>query len=400
MRADRRLWVYVDWQAGPRLAGVLHAFVDGDREHATFEPRDDWLARPDRWGRTLMRRYERRMAAGEKRAPRILREVDFLLGVNDEIRVGALRFAEREGGPFLGPTSKPLPRLRALPRMLEAVRAHEEEHETLAQSRLLLQTGQLLGGSRPKLSMRSEDGRLLVAKFPSHGDDRDMQRWEALALGLAADCGIAVPRFGVARVAGEHVLLLERFDREGERRIPVVSAYGLLGAQDNEAASYVALARVVRAIGGRPRDDTRELWRRALFAVLMTDKDNHLRNHGLMLSETGWRLCPAYDLNAEAEARKPREMLLSVDGVDTSATLPIVLGAAPQFGWDADEARVEARSMAEVLTTWKARARSARLPAKEIEAMRGAFEHASMEAALRLPGRQRAGRKLARNSST
>jgi serine/threonine-protein kinase HipA len=419
VEGDRTLWVYVEWRGTLQAVGVLQAHVQGDREHATFEPRDEWLDRPeaalcapmmglppgpqttgasmplfgalgdsapDRWGRTLMRRFERRTAQREKRAPRILREADFVLGVNDEIRVGALRFAEREGGPFLGRSPKPLPRTAALARLLEAVQAYEQECETLPQAKLLLQTGQLLGGSRPKASVRAEDGTLLVAKFPSRGDDRDMQRWEALVLGLAADCGIAVPRHSVARVAGQSVLLLERFDREGDRRIPVVSTFGLLGAQDNQAGSYAAIARVIRAIGGRPRDDVRELWRRALFAVLVTDKDNHLRNHGLMLCETGWRLCPAYDLNAEAEARKPREMLLSIDGIDPSASLAIALEAAPQFGWEASEARVEARRMAEVIRTWEARAHAARLPAREIKAMRGAFEHPSMEDALRTRG--------------
>jgi serine/threonine-protein kinase HipA len=416
---DRKLWVSVDWQGVPHRAGVLHAHVEGEREWAEFEPEASWLARPeaarcapllglppgpqstgasmplfgaigdsapDRWGRTLMRRFERRMAEREKRAPRVLREADFVLGVDDEIRVGGLRFAESPRGPFMGDKgTKRLPRLTALPRLLEAVRAHEEGRETPAQAQLLLVSGQLLGGSRPKATVRSDDGRLLVAKFPSHGDERDMQRWEALTLGLARDCGIAVPGFSVARIAGESVLLLDRFDRDAQGwRIPVISAYGLLGVQDNEAGSHAALARVIRAIGGRPRDDVESLWRRALFAVLVSDKDNHLRNHGLMLGETGWRLCPAYDVNPEPEPLKPRELLLSIDGIDNSATLEIALGAADAFGLDPAAARSAARHMAQVVATWRDRANALRLPAKEIAKMAKAFEHEDLEAALRL----------------
>ena len=416
---DRDLFVYVEWDGVSRLAGMLHAHVEGDREWAEFEPDARWLARPeaspcaplfgvfpgrqnsgasmplfgaigdsapDRWGRTLLRRRERREAREQGRTACVLREVDFLVGVDDEIRAGALRFKATPRGPFLGDKgAKRLPRLRSLPRLLEAVRAHEEARETRAQSELLLVSGQLLGGSRPKASLRADDGRLLIAKFPSHGDAHDMQRWEALTLGLARDCGIVVPDFGIARVAGESILLLDRFDRDAQgRRIPVITAYGLLSAQDNEAGSHLALARAIRKIGGRPHEDTVELWRRALFATLVTDKDNHLRNHGLLWHSTGWRLCPAYDLNPEAEPLRPHEVLLSIDGIDNSATFPIAMEAAADFGLSRPEARAEAKRMGAVVATWRARAKKLRLPAKEIDALRGAFEHEALESALRL----------------
>ena len=416
------LRVFAEWQGKPVAAGRLHPRVEGDREWAEFEPDARFLARPearllaplfavapgpqrtgasmplygavgdsapDRWGRTLMRRFERTTAHRQARTPRVLRESDFLLGVNDEIRVGAVRFATRARGPFLGEgNGRPMPRVAGLPRLLAAVRAHEEGRESEEQVQLLLATGQLLGGSRPKATVRDDDGRLLVAKFPSHGDDRDMQRWEALALGLAADCRIRVPRHRLASVDGERVLLLERFDRDDAGgRIHVVTAYGLLGAQDNEAGSFTAVAEIVRAIGGRPRDDLEELWRRALFAVLISDKDNHLRNHGLMLCETGWRLCPAYDINAEAEPLQPRELLMSIDGVDNTASLDIALAASGAFGLELAEAKHQAREMAEVLRGWRERARRLRLPKSEIDEMRPAFDHADLERALRLPAR-------------
>ena len=427
MHEERALWVHIELQGRTHPIGVLRARLDGDFESAELELAPSWRQRadaslhapllaaprgaqrtgasmplfgavgdsaPDRWGRTLLRRFERWQAGREGREPRVLREPDFLLGVHDATRAGALRFSGREDGPFDRPgTSSALPRAADLVRLLAAVRAHEEGRETESQRRLLIACGQLLGGSRPKASLRRDDGRLLIAKFPSLGDTRDMQRWEALALGLARDCGIEVPAFTLARVGGESVLLVERFDRTpaGER-IPFVSAFGLLEAQDNEAGSYVAMAHALRAIGGRPHDDGVALWRRALLSILVSDKDNHLRNHGLVLRETGWRLCPAYDINPEPEPRKPRLLLVSVDGVDDTASLDIALAAAGEFGLGAEEARAEAKRIAEVVTAWRERAAAVGIARKEIGAMEEAFEHRSLHSALRLPGARVAGR--------
>ncbi|HXS51227.1 MAG TPA: HipA domain-containing protein [Usitatibacter sp.] len=421
MPEERKLWVHIELHGRTHPIGVLHAHLDDDFERADLELAPAWRERPDaslyapllgvprgaqrtgasmplfgalgdsapdRWGRTLLRRFERWQAGREGRPARVLREADFLLGVHDEMRAGALRFSQRENGPFdrHGAPDR-LPRHADLGRLLRAVRAHEEGRETESQRRLLIACGQLLGGSRPKASLRLADGRLVLAKFPSLGDTRDMQRWEALALALAGDCGLEVPAFSLERAGRESVLLLDRFDRTpAGQRIPFITAYGWLEAQDNEAGSYVAMARALRAIGGRPHDDIVALWRRALLTILVSDKDNHLRNHGLVLRETGWRLCPAYDINPEPEPREPRLLLLSVDGVDDTASLDIVLAAAGEFGLDAREARDEAKRIAQGVATWRERAAALGLPRKEIDAMEDAFEHRSLHAALRLPG--------------
>jgi len=413
------LYVHVDHDGKPCLAARLHACVEGHHEWAELEVDPRWARRPearryapmlavapacqstgasmpllgavgdsapDRWGRTLMRRMERRRARLEKREPRVLREADFLLGVDDDIREGCLRFSRRANGPFLGDRGrKRLPRLADLRRLLEAVRAHEEDRSTLAQAELLLISGQLLGGSRPKATVVDDDGRLWVAKFPSGGDGRDMQRWEALVLGLAADCGIEVPRSRLASIDGERILLLERFDRDASgQRLGMVSAYGLLAAQDNEAGSYVVLAELVRSLAAQPAEALRQLWLRALFSVLISDKDNHLRNHGMLLDREGWRLCPAYDMNPEPEPRRPRQVLLSIDGVDDRATLDVALHVATRFGVRAMEARRDALAMATVLRTWRARAAALRLPAGEVRKMRSVFESEDLRRALRL----------------
>ena len=410
--------VHADVDGSPRVVGRITAIAANEREEAHLELDPMWQktshhrllqpmlrclrgphlgggtmplfgaigdSAPDRWGRTLMRRAERKRALREKRSPRVLSEMDFLLGVNDEIRAGSLRFAEKEGGPYSRESGAPIPSVDSLARLLDAVRAHEHDEETPAEAKLLLETGQLLGGSRPKASVRDRDGHLLIAKFPSRGDTRDLQRWEALALTLAHECGICVPAFGVVRVKGCSIFLTRRFDREegSGRRMPFVSMLGLLGADDNKSQSYARMADVVREIGSRPRDDLQELWRRALFAVLISDKDCHLRNHGMLLDATGWRLAPAFDLVPTAQALRPREMAISLDGVDDRAALEPLFDMAERFGLSEGAAREEAVRMAKVTRRWRDHAKKLRIAADEMHQMRGAFEHDELEQALR-----------------
>lgn len=416
--SERTAVVHADVDGSTRVVGRLTAFARDEREEARMEFDPQWLqtthhrllepmlrclagphlaggtmplfgalgdSAPDRWGRTLMRRGERKRAWREKRKPRVLTEMDFLLGVRDENRAGALRFAERAGGPFDDQgRSSPMPKLADLPRLLAAVRAHEHDEETAAQTKLLLEAGQLLGGSRPKASVRDRDGHLLIAKFPSRGDARDMQRWEALALSLARDAGIDVPAFGIVRVGRQSVFLSRRFDREegSGRRIPFVSMLGLLGADDNKSQSYVRMAGIVRDIGSRPRDDLQQLWRRALFAVLISDKDCHLRNHGMVFDATGWRLAPAFDLVPTSQALRPRELAISLDGVDDRAAIEPLLEMAQHFALTDREAREAMRALANVTRGWRRRAKEMRLPEDEIRSMRGAFEHEELDEAL------------------
>lgn len=417
--SERTLLVYVDIDGRPCRAGRLCLQGRDGVEHASYEPDREWLAgphhhtyqralgltpgpyfsggampllgaigdsAPDRWGRTLMRRNERRAAEREHRAPRIFHESDFLVGVDDEIRSGNLRLREREHGPFLADQGKgQVPGIRQLRRLVQAVRRYEEDRASDAQWRLLLANGQLLGGSRPKASLRDHDGHLVVAKFASKPDAIDKQRWEAACLWMAADSGIAVPAFRLVSVEGERVLVLRRFDREPGtgRRVAFVSMMGLLGARDNKSESYLAMAEAIRHLGGRPRDDLIELWRRAVFTVLISDKDNHLRNHGMYLDRTGWRLALAYDMTPEAEVLRPRMLAISLDGVDDRASLGPLFAHCEDFALGEKEARAMARAIAAKIARWRDYAKALRLSAGEMRRMRGAFEHEALAEALR-----------------
>jgi serine/threonine-protein kinase HipA len=302
------------------------------------------------------------------------------------MRAGNLRFSESRRGDFIARSARagPLPTPGSLRRLLAAIVAYECDRQTDAQFGLLLETGELLGGSRPKVTLRSRDGRLLVAKFPSREDGRDMQAWECLTLGLASDCGIAVPPRRLLEVAGKHVLLLERFDRDGAgRRTAFVTAMGLLQTSDNESLNVVRFAERVAKMSAAPREDLLQLWMRTLFDVLVSNKDNHLRNHGMRLAPEGWRLAPAYDINPEPQKLAPRQLILSIDGVDDRASLEVAMACAVTFGIDPQSARSVAAAMAARIQRWKSYARACGIPRGEIARMQPAFEHADLERALR-----------------
>jgi serine/threonine-protein kinase HipA len=416
---EKEVLVYVDLHGTPHLVGRLWARMRRDRESATFEYDKSWLAHPkrfslepalklgpgpfhatsakplfgavgdsapDRWGRVLMRRAERRRAEHERQAPRSLREIDYLLMVDDEARQGALRFAEREGGPFLaghGPVK--IPPLVELPRLLSAADHVLSDTDTDEDLRLLLAPGSSLGGARPKASVRDRDGHLAIAKFPSKGDEVNTVLWEAVALTLAAKAGIVVPKWRLEAVAGKPVLLLRRFDRERGLRIPFLSAMSMLDAKDNEARSYLEFVDVLRQHGAAPKEDMHALWRRIVFSILISNTDDHLRNHGfLWTGPTGWRLSPAYDLNPVPTDIKPRVLSTSIDLDNGTASLKLALEVASYFELGEAEARRIAGQTGQAVATWRKHAAKLGITTTEIDRMASAFEHEDLQAALAL----------------
>jgi serine/threonine-protein kinase HipA len=416
---DKEVLVYVDLQGTPHLVGRLWARMRKDRESATFEYDKNWLTHserfslepalklgpgpfhtpsdkplfgaigdsaPDRWGRVLMRRAERRRAERQGETPRTVREIDYLLMVDDEARQGALRFADRERGPFLaeqGPTK--IPPLIELPRLLSAAEHVLSDTDSDEDLRLLLAPGSSLGGARPKASVRDRDGHLAIAKFPNKGDEVNTVLWEAVALTLAAKAGIPVPTWRLKTVANKPILLLRRFDREQETRLPFLSAMSMLDAKDNEARSYLEFVDVLRQHGAAPKEDMHALWRRIVFSILISNTDDHLRNHGfLWAGSAGWRLSPAYDLNPVPTDIKPRVLTTAIDLDDGTASLKLALQVANYFELSEDEAHKIAKQVGQAVSAWRREAKKLGLTPAEIDRMASAFEHEDLKAALAL----------------
>lgn len=416
---DREALIYVDLDGRPHLVGRLWARVRKDKESATFEYDRTWLehkerfslepalklgpgpfhtpadmpmfgavgdSAPDRWGRALMRRMERRRAEREGGAPRTLREIDFLLLVDDEVRPGALRFAEREGGPFVRePGVKRIPPIVELPKLLAAAEHVVEDKDTDEDLRLLFAPGSSLGGARPKASVREKDGHLAIAKFPRKDDEINTVVWEAVALALAKKASIAVPAGRIEIVAKKPVLLVRRFDRAGARRIPFLSAMSMLGSKDRETRSYLEIVDALRQHGAAPQADMEALWRRLVFNILISNTDDHLRNHGFLYEgPEGWRLSPAYDLNPVPTDIKPRILSTAINEEDATASLALAMEVAGYFELDAAKARAIAADVGKVVGKWRAEAARHGVKDAEIDRMASAFEHADLETAKQL----------------
>jgi serine/threonine-protein kinase HipA len=339
---------------------------------------------PDRWGQTLLRRAERARARSEGRRARTLTAVDFLTLVADETRLGALRLRDARDGheaPFLSSAAKPVPPLVLLRRLLSATNrivANEETDDDLA---LVLAPGTSLGGARPKASVRGPHGELLIAKFPRKDDDWPVTRWEATVLSLAEAAGILVPRFRLELVLKKPVLLLHRFDREGRTRVPFMSAMTALSANDHESRSYLDIIDALRREGSRVTSDVRELWRRLVFNVLVSNTDDHLRNHGFLRDAEGWHLAPAYDMNPTPADVRPRIHSLAIDESEATASLETAFEVSPRFGITRSDARTIAREVGRVVRTWRTVGAEFGLKPKELERMESAFEHEDLERA-------------------
>jgi serine/threonine-protein kinase HipA len=330
----------------------------------------------------LIQREERRKAREEKRLPHTLLEVDYLLGVSDIARQGALRFAETEGGPFLA-TGVHIPPLIQLPALLAAALRLSGDGGDDDDLRLLLAPGSSLGGARPKASVVDRDGQLAIAKFPQQGDLTRVTLWEAVTLRLASLAGISASEWRVEKVAGQEVLLLRRFDRRQDVRIPFLSAMSLLNAADNEPRSYMEIADALRQYGSRPAEDCAQLWRRMVFSILVSNTDDHLRNHGFLYDRAGgWRLSPAYDVNPVPVDIKPRVLTTAIDEADGTASLDLAFDVASHFGLKPHSASAIVQEVGVAVTQWRETAAAMGLSSKEIERMSSAFEHGDLDKAV------------------
>ncbi len=340
---------------------------------------------PDTWGRTLLRRAERLAARREGRSVRTLQELDFLLGVADVARVGALRLRWAGGERFEAPAPDGVPSVLHVRRLLDASDRTLRMAESEEDLRLLLAPGSSLGGARPKASVVEADGALSIAKFPKETDEYPLERWEAVALRLASRSGIEAAGARVLEVDGRVALIVRRFDRAGERRVPYLSAMAMLDRADGEQASYLEIADAIARHGTRADADRRELYRRLAFNVLVSNVDDHLRNHGFLWDgREGWRLSPAFDLNPTPDDVRERRLTTSIDLEDGTCDLDLVLAVAPFFGLGAREARALIRGVAEGVGAWRTVAGDLGAGRAEVDRMASAFEHDDAHAAARL----------------
>lgn len=334
---------------------------------------------PDRWGRMLMQRREAMLASAEKRPARTLTEWDYLLGVHDHSRLGALRFRADAHSPFLdNSTLNAAPPLTSLRELQGAVRALEEDErnddarlrEVLDQ---LLAPGSSLGGSRPKASVVDEQAHLCIAKFPSRQDEWNVGAWEMVAHRLAMKAGIRVPPGRTLRFTPEgHTFISRRFDRtDRSGRLAFVSAMTLLQRTDGDPdASYLELVDLLQSRGAQTQADCEELFRRVVFSICISNTDDHLRNHGFLVEPTGLVLSPAFDINPNPHKR---QLSLAIDEVNTSLDLDVARVAGATYGLKKNRIAEVIKEVLGVIPTWRREAENLGVSRREQEMMSQAF---------------------------
>jgi serine/threonine-protein kinase HipA len=343
---------------------------------------------PDRWGRVLMTRREAIDARREDRAAKRLSESDFLLGVHDEQRMGALRFKLANDGPFLsddeGMATPPWVRLRELENAAWQIQSIEMQDDLQLREwlGLLLAPGSSIGGARPKAGVSDEDGALWIAKFPGRADHHDVGAWEMVVHQLAVQAGLDVSSANLEQFGQRHrTFLSKRFDRnviEGMRiRRHFASAMTMLGHIDGtdsrDGASYLEIVEFLCQHGADVDLDLEELWRRIVFSICVSNTDDHLRNHGFLLEPGGWKLSPAYDLNPSPEGVG---LSLNISETDNSLSLDLALNVSEYFRIGQQRSRQILNSVQAAVSDWKALADQFEIPRAEQEAMRRAFRHA------------------------
>tara|TARA_R110002049_G_scaffold91538_7_gene228028 strand:- start:450 stop:1700 length:1251 start_codon:yes stop_codon:yes gene_type:complete len=340
---------------------------------------------PDTWGRRLMQRAERRQAEREGRAVRTLMESDYLLGVADETRLGALRFRRADEEDFLARADSGVPALVELGRLLESTERILRDEETDEDLRLIFAPGSSLGGARPKASVINQHGCLSIAKFPEETDEYSIETWEEIALRLAERAGIVTPQHELVHVAGKAVLLSRRFDRTTHGRIPFLSAMALTGGRDGESASYPEMVDALGQCGAQATRDAHALYRRVAFNVLISNVDDHLRNHGfLRLGNVGWTLSPAYDLNPVPVDLKARVLTTRINLDEGTCSVDLLEETAGYFALSLGKAREIIKEVAIATAQWRNVAREVGARTAEIHRMASAFEHDELQRALSL----------------
>lgn len=346
-------------------------------------------AAPDGWARRVIRReHARRRRRGDPDAPERLDALDELAAVDDETRIGALRF--RRDDAFVRrrePGEPGIPPVIALEDLLRASRRLEMQDETDRDLRFLLARGTSLGGLRPKCSTIDDDGRLAIGKFSSIGDERDVVKGEVLALRLARRAGINAAEARLVACAEFSVAIVRRFDRRSDgTRIAYISAATMLG--DDPAAprdhAYTEIVDTLRREGSRTQADIEELWRRIAFSIAITNIDDHVVNHGFLHDETpGWRLAPAFDLNPFPERARELKTWISEES-GPAASVAALWETLPYFRISPERGRTILADVEHAVSAWRDEAELLGLTRAEARAFETAFEHPERAVARRI----------------
>lgn len=387
------IWVFAHWlgMKTPKMVGILSAHQAKGKKAFGFEYARDWVqskeqllldpdigwfsgpqfpngkenfgvfldSMPDRWGRTLMKRRAAQLAKEAGIPIPTLYDIDFLLGVQDESRMGALRFKTDPDGHFLSDTAQypvpPISSIRELQQAAQVIESDANNKDIKKWLAILVAPGSSLGGARPKANVRDEHGHPWIAKFPSQHDEVDKGAWEFLLYKLALAAGIVMAESRIMKVSGNHhTFLTKRFDRVNGERIHFASAMTMTGNSEEtlktHTPSYLDLAEFIRFSGANIKADLQQLWRRMVFHIAVSNTDDHLRNHGFLLSSSGWTLSPAYDLNPSTDKDG---LALNVDMDNNALDFELALSVGQYFQMSPSEMEDVLEQVKKVVGTWQ-----------------------------------------------
>lgn len=407
------IYVYAHWQGmnEPKRIGVLSAQQAKGKKAFSFEYDKDWLktekkflldpdiqlyggpqfpnqkenfgifldSMPDTWGRTLMKRREAHRAIENNEKPKTLYDIDFLLGVYDESRMGALRFKTDLDGYFLddnkNATSPPWSSIRELQHAAHIFENDTENEEVNRWLSVLMAPGSSLGGARPKANILDNDKSLWIAKFPSKTDITDKAAWEFLAYKLAINAGIEMSTCRIERIVGKHhTFFTKRFDRHGDERIHFASAMTMTGNNEDTIrdtqASYLDIAEFISNHGANIESNLHQLWRRIIFNIAISNTDDHLRNHGFILTKEGWILSPAYDLNPSIDKDG---LALNIDTNNNNLDFELAKSVGEYFRLNNTQMDNIINKIVTVVIDWKAIATTIGISRAEQKLMEKAF---------------------------
>lgn len=408
------IWVYAHWigMPEPKCIGILSAHFGKGRKSFSFEYDPQWISSeeqllldpdlgwysgtqfpngkdnfgifldsmPDSWGRTLMQRREPQRAKEEGRGPRKLHNIDFLLGVYDESRMGALRFKLDPNGPFLetdsSTTTPPWTSLGELQKAVKNIESDDNDDAIRDWILMLLGPGSSLGGARPKANFLDKENNLWIAKFPSKNDTIDKAAWEFLANRLALRAGINMSDSKISIISGNYnTFITKRFDRVKKERIHFASAMTMTGYSEealrDKKASYLEIAEFIKFSGADNTEDLHQLWKRIVFNISVSNTDDHLRNHGFLLTNKGWKLSPAYDINPSTDKYG---LALNIDMDNNALDFDLAKSVGDFFMLNTDKMEEILEQVKSVIKNWRSFATVIGIPRQEQDRMESAFQ--------------------------